>query len=476
MRKNNIILLALLVLFSSYTASFAKDFGYFSSQDDNFKKYHYQGHEYLNKKDFNNAIKSYEEALKSNPRQMMALGELCYSYSQIEDYDKMIEIAKKGLLVAQQQISKDNIGRFYGYLGNAYKMQEKYDEAIKYLELAKYNKPYYYDNYLSLAYCYFKKKRYDGALACYDYLKSNAPDYYEENDLEKSKNIIYNGFLENDIAIKHLDAAKKYIKEKNYTSAIKEYNEILQKDPEDLTSLSELIKCEVMNNTDNINELTELCKKMLKILDKERYNDCQYYEIAYKGLGYCCKKQKNAKMLSELKKLMESLSCLKEAMTQYFKDDDAAIANLKSAIEKQKDLEEAPYNHILLDELIELYFRKREMEEAKKYISIGLNRAKKDKDKNRFAIYCKDIASYYSLLGKSNEALKQYEKGLEMTSDIDDKFKFYYGIALEYNYLKDWKTAITYLEKAKELLSKNNDVETTTDLDSMIIKYKSLID
>ncbi len=478
MRKNNIILLALLIFLSPCfnSASFAKNYGYFSSQDDNFKKYCNQGNEYIDKKDFNKAIKSYEEALKINPKQMQALGELCFCYSQIEDYGKMIETAKNGLLIAQQQISEDNIGRFYGYLGNAYKMQEKYDEAIKYLELAKYNKPYYYDNYLSLAYCYYKKKYYVDAIAFYDYLQATAPDYYEEKDLEKSKNIIYEGFLENDFSIKHLDAGQKYKKEKNYTAAIKEYNEILQKDPEDLTSLSEIIKCEVMNNTDNINELNQLCKKLLKTLNIKRVNDYEFFETVYKGLGYCCKKQKNAKMLSELKKLMESLSCLKEAKTQYYKDDDAAIANLKTAIEKQKDLEEAPYNHIPLKELIELFFRKREREEAKKYISIGLNRAKKDKDKNQFARYCKDIATYYSLTGKSNEALKYYEKGLGMTSDEDDKFKFYYGIALEYNFLKDWKTALKYLEKAKELLNKDFGIEKFTDIDSMIVKYKSLMD
>ncbi len=478
MSKNKIILFVIFVLFFPFTNSaiFARNYGYFASQDENFKKYCNQGNEYIEKNEFDKAIKAYEEALKINPKQMQALGELCFCYSQIEDYDKMIETAKKGLLIAQQQISNDNIGRFYGYLGNAYKMQGKYNEAIKYLELARYNKPYYFDNFISLAYCYFKIKHYDDAINCYDSIRNLAPDYYEEKDLEKNKEIIYKDFLENDFAIKHLDAGKKYKKEKNYTAAIKEYNEILRKEPEDLTSLSEVIKCEVMSNTDNINELTEFCQKTLHILVKNRVKDCEYYEIVYKGLGYCCKKQKNAKMLSELKKLMESLSCLKEAMTQYYKDDDAAIANLKTAIEKQKDLEEAPYNHIPLKELIELFFRKREREEAKKYISIGLNRAKKDKDKNQFARYCKDIATYYSLTGKSNEALKYYEKGLGMTSDEDDKFKFYYGIALEYNYLKDWKTALKYLEKAKELLNKDFGVEKITDIDSMIVKYKSLID
>ena len=273
-----------------------------------------------------------------------------------------------------------------------------------------------------------------------------------------------------------MNAGEKYIKEKNYTAAIKEYNEILQKKPENLPSLTELIKCEVMNNTDNINELNQLCTKTLKILEKERIDDCKYYEIVYKGLGYCCKKQKNAKMLSELKKLMESLFYLKEAKTQYYKYNDAAIANLKSAIEKQKDLEEVPYNYIPLDDLIDLFFRKREREEAKKYISIGLNLAKKYKDKNRFAKYCKDIASYYSLLGKSNEALKHYEKGLEMISDEDDKFRFYCGIALEYNYLKDWNTGLKYLEKAKEILDKGFIIENIIDIDSMIVEYKSLMD
>ena len=115
-----------------------------ASQDSKLKDLFYKGVDYIDNKQFNDAIKVLEEALKINPKQMQVMGELCYCYSQKERYDEMLEYAKKGLLIAQQQLSKDNIGRFYGYIGNAYKMQEKYDEAIKNLQLAIHNKPYFY--------------------------------------------------------------------------------------------------------------------------------------------------------------------------------------------------------------------------------------------------------------------------------------------------------------------------------------------
>ena len=470
-----IIFLFIILIITNSDCS-AKNYGYFDSQDENFKKYFIEASNYIEQKQFDKAIKSYEEALKINPRQMQALGELCYCYSQTENYEKLIEYSQKGLLIAQQLDNKDNIGRFYGYLGNAYKMLENYDKAIKYLNLAKYNKYYFYDNYLSLAYCYFKTKRYEFSLELYDTLKDIAPEYYSENNLDESRKIIYLEALQNDDAIKHLRNGKKYKEEKNYEAAIKEYKAILQKEPDDLTSRMELIQNEVLNKTENIQELQETCNKLLKLLgEKENSGFYNYYETAYKGIGYCLKKQKDAKLLAQYKKLMESFSFLKKAKSEIYNDKDNAIKDFKTAIEKLSDLEGAPYNYSAINDLIDLLFRLEKYEDAKKYISLGINQAKKDKDKNRLARYIKNIASYYSFKNDYKKAIEFYNKGLDMTSDFDDKFKFYIGLALCHSMLREGEEELKYYEKAKEMLNEG-DVEKITDLDSKIIKCKSLLD
>ena len=468
------ILFFILIITNSECS--AKNYGYFDSQSDTFKKYFSEANEYTDKKQFDKAIKYYEEALKENPKQMQALGELCYCYSQLENYNKMIEIGQKGLLIAQQLDNKDNIGRFYGYIGNAYKMLEKYNEAIRYLHLAIYNKYYYYDNYLSLAYCYFKTKHYDSAINQYNTLKNLDPEYYEKNNLEKSRDIILREALVNDEAFKHLDLGAKYKAEKNYEAAIKEYKAILQKEPDDLTSLMELIQNEVLNKTENIQELQETCNKLIKLLDKKENSDFyNYYETAYKGIGYCLKKQKDAKLLAQYKKLMESFSFLKKAKNEVYKDDNKAISDFKTAIEKISDLEDAPYNYSAINDLIELLFRLNKYEDAKKYISIAINQAKKDKDKNKLAKYSKDIATYYSLKNEYKKAIEFYQKGLDMTSDDDDKFKFYVGIAISHSILGEREEELKNYEKAKEQLS-GDSVEMITDIDSSIVKCKSLLD
>ena len=472
-----IIILIIIICSFCNSICFAQGYSYMASQDEILQYLFFDGVNYINKQQFDEAIKVLEEAYKINPKQMQVMGELCYSYSQKEYYDKMLELAKKGLLIAQQQLSKDNIGRFYCYIGDAYKLQNKYFEAIKYLQLAIYNKPHFIDNYLSLSYCYYKIGRYSAALDLYDLIKKQDYEYYKKNDLEESRKFIFKEGLEKDYAIKHLDLGLKYRAEKNYSAAINEYKIILDKEPEDITSLSQMIINQILNDSGNYDEIIDFSKKLLTIIDrKENKNNYDAMKCAYTGLCFSYSKQNNTKLYSEYKKLNDSLTILREAEEELSLENiDESIKKYEEAIGITSNIEEAKYNYAPLDGLIELAFNIKDYEIAKKYISVGIKYANKEKNTNKTAKYFKDIASYFGLQNKHEEAKMYYEKGLEMTTDLDDKFKFNLGLALCHSALGNINEELNYYEKCKDYLSEDA-VEMITDLDSSIVRCKSLLD
>ncbi len=122
-----------------------------------------------------------------------------------------------------------------------------------------------------------------------------------------------------------------------------------------------------------------------------------------------------------------------------------------------------------------MLFSINELEEANKYISLGIKQARKDNNNNKLAKYNKDLATYYSLQGDYAKAETYYKKGLELTTDKDDKFKFCLGLALCCSVAGDIKEELNYYEKCKQFLS-DDAVEMITDLDSSIIRCKAMLD
>ncbi len=76
--------------------------------------------------DFDGAIRSYEEVLKENPDDTLALYEMAYSYGEKKDYKKSLEIAYRGA----QYKSKQLFG-FYVLIGNNLDHMGQAENAIK---------------------------------------------------------------------------------------------------------------------------------------------------------------------------------------------------------------------------------------------------------------------------------------------------------------------------------------------------------
>ncbi|MEW6211457.1 MAG: tetratricopeptide repeat protein [Acidobacteriota bacterium] len=76
--------------------------------------------------DYDGAIRSYEEVLKENPDDAIALYEMAYSYSEKKNYKKSLEIAYRGA----QYKSKQLFG-FYVLIGNNLDNLSRAEDAIK---------------------------------------------------------------------------------------------------------------------------------------------------------------------------------------------------------------------------------------------------------------------------------------------------------------------------------------------------------
>ena len=153
-------------------------------QDEKFEQLRSQGIRYSDDNQFDKAVMTYKEALKIKPKQIQVMGELCWCLGQIDCYEEMLETAKKALLIAQKRGSKDNIVRFYFYIGQYYKIKEQYKEAFKYFILAMTNKPRFISNYLDAAYCQQMLENYKGASEIYERVAELDPEYAEKNNLQ----------------------------------------------------------------------------------------------------------------------------------------------------------------------------------------------------------------------------------------------------------------------------------------------------
>lgn len=167
--------------------------------------------------DEDKSIELYKKVLDINPDHEYANGEIALLYTEKQDYNnafkyyrRQFDINKEPYYLISRGILFDDLGKFdkaisdykevleinpndsdaYNNLGNVYKEQGKYEEAVKYLKKAIDNMGdnVYIQAYNNLADCYVCLKRYDEAINCYD----EAIDYFPDNQkLYQDKNKIY---------------------------------------------------------------------------------------------------------------------------------------------------------------------------------------------------------------------------------------------------------------------------------------------
>lgn len=87
---------------------------------------HYVGNFYLDKKDFNKAIESFEKIIKINPKYLYAYYGIGIAFLEQKKYEKSISFFKKGLEI------NPSSPRLLRGLGNLYHSQKNYQKALEY--------------------------------------------------------------------------------------------------------------------------------------------------------------------------------------------------------------------------------------------------------------------------------------------------------------------------------------------------------
>lgn len=148
-------------------------------------EYSQKGLEYLEKRMLDKAIGELRKALKHNPLNIDALGNLGTALQWKGRFADAIETFKKAL---EMELPEEAKGTINYNLGNAYKEQKKYEEAIPfYLKAIEIN-PESDDRHFNLGQCYLALMRFDEAIAAYEAaLKINPSHENAKKSLDAAK-------------------------------------------------------------------------------------------------------------------------------------------------------------------------------------------------------------------------------------------------------------------------------------------------
>lgn len=404
----------------SVSCCYAKGYTYMSSQDEKLQELFYKGFELREKENYNEALKYLKEAHEINPEQLQVIGEICSCYQSLDNVQELEKYSRLGLHIAQNIYSKDNIGRFYHYLAGAYHNHtcKQYEKAIKYFKLTLYNKPYFTNDYLPLAYSYYSLGKYDDAIELYK--KAGNQEMAEE--VRKAKR--------NSSPIeKELDLAVKYDLNENAQEAYKHYKKVLELDPN-----NDIALVRVAGEEKDSKKAIELGEKVLKIYEKKNDNFIYLYDYLYLNvLSKNYEKLENYEKSTNYFKLYLMISSAKEGdKAREEKDYELALKCYKKALENEIETEYVHYNYYAIDRIINLLFDLEKYEEVKTYLKKAIDIAKKGKKEEKLANYTCLVGKYYDFKKEYDKAIKYYDMAYEKQYNLDDKFYTKYLKGLSY--------------------------------------------
>ena len=422
---------------------------------------------YSDQGNFVQAVKEYLIALEFRPTQIQAMGELCWCLGQIDKPEEMLEWAKKALLISQKRGSKDNIGRFYFYIGQYYKMTEQYEKAIDYFTLTVANKPYFLGNYLDMAFCRRQLGHFPIALELYDLIKKKDEDYAKENNIDELIAETKADYRLKNRELIHMDLGNEQEKNGQLELANKSYYTALEINPKHLSIIFFLFMNEIKLKSDyyKIISIGEQLYMLINANDKllEYYYMlsplCKGLSLAYNKIGNSEKEEFYSKEFDFYDYIGKAKTAIKENTVQ------EAIDNYKKALTIKEN------NFEVLDELIELCFNLNQLDEAMDYAIDGLKQAKLVDNKNYIAKYQFDIGCRFEKSGY-DKAIEFFMDAYNGTENSYDKLKYCRKIAYYYSSKSDSEKTIEYLKKCKDCIK--SGATDIYDIDSEIIKQQEL--
>jgi tetratricopeptide (TPR) repeat protein len=147
------IICLLLMAFFSFTVI---------AQSSEFERLIQKGIEFHDNRDYPNAINAYQQALKLEPRSLLAFYEIAFSYFEMKDYRNAVNFSKKVI-----KANKDHMLHAYIIYGSSLDMMGKAKQSIKVFEKAGKEYDHYLIHYNLAVTCMnagFHDKAYDAAI------------------------------------------------------------------------------------------------------------------------------------------------------------------------------------------------------------------------------------------------------------------------------------------------------------------------
>ncbi len=425
--------------------------------------------EYSDQGNFVQAVKEYKIALEFIPTQIQAMGELCWCLGQIDKPEEMLEWAKKALLISQKRASKDNIGRFYFYIGQYYKITEQYEKAIEYFTLTVANKPYFLNNYLDMAYCRRQLGHFSIALEIYELVRKKDEDYAKEINIDELVAETKADLKLKNTELIHMELGLEREKKGELKLANESYYAALERNPKHIPTIYFLFlnECKLKSDTYKLISIGE--QLYMLIQENDKLLDYHYmFTPLCKGLSLGYNKIGNSEKEEFYSKEFDFYDCISKAKTA-IKDGkiQEAIDNYKKALTIKEN------NFEVLDELIEVSFLLNQLDEAMDYAIDGLKQAKLVGNKNYIAKYQFDMGRRFEKSGY-DKAIEFFMDAYNGTEKPSDKLDYCHKIACYYSGKGDFEKIMEYLRKCKDCIK--SGATDTYDIDSEIIKQQELND
>ena len=427
------------------------------------------GKQYSEEGKFELAVKEYKEALKYAPTQIQIMGELCWCLGQIDKPEELLEYAKKALLISQKRCSKDNIGRFYFYIGQYYKITEQYETACDYFQLTKKNKPYFLTNYMDMAYCQRMLGNYDKALNLYNFVKKTDEEYAKEIGIDEiiSQTTVDRDY--NNREMIHMKLGVEQEKKGEYENANKSFFTAIQRNPKHIMSLFLLFKNEIKLKKDNY-EIISIGENLMSLLkaDEKGFDTTFFIEMTSMGLAKCYEVLGNSEKSDEYSKLQNYYHHYNEGRkAEENKELDKAVEEYEKAMEIDSK------GFVALDALIDLLFNMRQHDEAMDYAVKGLILAKEVNDSEKMAKYKFDMGCRLEISGY-DKALEFYEDAFKTSQTSKNQLRYCRKLADYYADRGENQKALDYYKKCNEYIKAGE--KDLYDIPSSIVKQEELLD
>lgn len=390
---------------------------------------------YQQKKSYDSAIAAYDSILFLYPNNLEANLYKAQCLVAMGQNDKALESFNKVLSIdPNNKEAKDQIF-------NTLKTTMSPTEMMAFLSKNSATNKTKVDDMYDYAIELHKQNKFDDAIACYKEvlkIKSDNPEVYinlaiaykQKNDLTQAKQILQDAkakfpnnkqisdnlqALAQEALAGKFDVASKYYNSGDYQKALAAYQAI---QPPSFDSLSGIAACYKGLNNDT--QALEYYKKALAI--KQNSDTAYYIGVLY----------------SEKENWVSSKTYLKKALDLNPKNSKAK--DLYQTVAEQVNIK-------LVDDGIALYDK---AEYAK--ASAIFNKILIDDPKNAYALYYKglilDTEKKYSL------AINEYKKAVQYNSELTI---IYYLIALDYDNLTQYKSALTNYKKYVSITAENNE-------------------